>query len=251
MASGTESFECENREQGVSQNKKFKLAMCSAFALGMFVGTVGLLAGLGVKAEVSNSALSSALWGTPAKGTVRVTEATLAATKTIRGAETASALGSRPATMTGMEELSEDTVLKASGASYCARRDALAKASAMAAAAIGAPVFAKPATTVKMGGDEGQLVFVPSEITVCKGDKVTWINNKAGPHNVVFNEENVPSGVDAAAISMKGVCDQEGQTYEQTFKTPGTYGYRCEPHAWTSKVRRRRGGMIGTIEVKA
>ena len=32
---------------------------------------------------------------------------------------------------------------------------------------------------------------------------VTWVNNKGGPHNVVFDEDAIPSGVDAGSISQE------------------------------------------------
>merc|ERR1719440_1748593 len=128
--------------------------------------------------------------------------------------------------MANMESLDEDLMVRVSGSSYCARRDALAKAAA-----------------VKMGGDGGQLVFIPDEITVCKGDKITWTNNKGGPHNVIFNDDAVPDGVDAEKISMDGLLGDEGETYSVTLDTPGTYGYRCSPHAGV--------GMAGSVTVKA
>jgi plastocyanin len=41
--------------------------------------------------------------------------------------------------------------------------------------------------TVKMGSDGGQLVFEPKVVTIKVGDTVKWVNNKAFPHNVVFD----------------------------------------------------------------
>jgi len=35
-------------------------------------------------------------------------------------------------------------------------------------------------------------VFVPESLTIAKGDKVIWVNNKSFPHNVVFEEGDVP-----------------------------------------------------------
>merc|ERR1712187_913002 len=82
-----------------------------------------------------------------------------------------------------------------SSGSACSRRNALIRAAGVAAAVIGAPGFAAEATVIKMGNDKAQLVYEPSEATICKGDSVTWVNNKGGPHNVQFNE--VPDGVEA------------------------------------------------------
>ena len=92
-----------------------------------------------------------------------------------------------------------------------------------------------------MGTDAGQLVFVPDEVKICSGDTVTWVNNKGGPHNVVFEAEGLPSGVDAEKISMEDQLGDEGDTYSLKFDTPGTYNYYCEPHAG--------GGMKATLIV--
>merc|ERR1719504_427574 len=94
---------------------------------------------------------------------------------------------------------------------------------------------------VKMGSDNGQLVFVPDELKICEGDTVTWVNNKGGPHNVVFDEDAIPSGVDQDKISMDDQLGDEGATYTVKLDTPGTYGYYCEPH--------RGAGMNGNLVV--
>jgi len=52
---------------------------------------------------------------------------------------------------------------------------------------------------VKLGSDGGGLVFVPDKLTVKAGESVTFKNNVGFPHNVVFDEDAVPEGVDAAA----------------------------------------------------
>ena len=93
-----------------------------------------------------------------------------------------------------------------------------------------------------MGTDAGQLVFVPDEVKICSGDSVTWVNNKGGPHNVVFNADAIPSGVDADSISMDDQLGDEGATYSKSFATKGSYGYYCEPHAGA--------GMLGTLIVE-
>merc|ERR1719183_2679817 len=60
------------------------------------------------------------------------------------------------------------------------------------------PVIAN-AVDVKLGSDSGQLVFVPDEVTIKAGDSVTWLGNAGMPHNVVFDEENVPDGTNLDA----------------------------------------------------
>merc|ERR1719356_2421577 len=118
--------------------------------------------------------------------------------------------------------------------SMCTRRHAMARAAGLAAglalSSVNAPGFAAETKQVKMGSDSGQLVFVPDEIKICKGDSVTWTNNKGGPHNVVFDEDAIPSGVDQASISMDDQLGEEGETFTMKFEVAGTYEYYCEPH---------------------
>lgn len=82
----------------------------------------------------------------------------------------------------------------------------------------------------------------PNKITVAKGETVEFVNNKAFPHNVVFDEDNVPSGVNADAISHEDYLNGPGEKVTNKFDTPGTYGYYCEPH--------QGAGMQGTIIVQ-
>merc|ERR1712066_730513 len=105
-----------------------------------------------------------------------------------------------------------------SSGSACSRRNALIRAAGVAAAVIGAPAFAAEATVIKMGTDSGQLQYVPSEATICKGDSVTWVNNKAGPHNVQFNE--VPDGADADSLGCETI-GEEGATHTAKFDVAG------------------------------
>ena len=128
----------------------------------------------------------------------------------------------------------------------CTRRRAMSRAAGLAAGLalshVNTPAFAAETKTVKMGADSGQLVFVPDEVKICSGDTVTWVNNKGGPHNVVFNADAIPSGVDADSISMDDQLGDEGATYSKSFATKGSYGYYCEPHAGA--------GMLGTLIVE-
>jgi len=104
-----------------------------------------------------------------------------------------------------------------------------------------APVVAN-AVDVKLGSDGGQLVFVPDEVKISAGDSVTWIGNKGMPHNVVFDEENVPDGTKLEAINHEDMIGEEGEKVTSKFDKPGTYAYYCEPH--------RGAGMNGTVIVK-
>jgi len=129
---------------------------------------------------------------------------------------------------------------------FCTRRNAMAKAAGLAAglsmAAVSAPAYAAQTVEVKMGADSGLLVFEPARVTVCKGDTVKWVNNKAGPHNVVFDEDAIPDGVDQEKISMDDQLGEPGDTFEMSFDTAGTYAYYCEPH--------RGAGMQATLVVQ-
>jgi len=121
----------------------------------------------------------------------------------------------------------------------------MARAAGLAAgltlAQVSTPGFAAETKSVKMGSDSGQLIFVPDEIKICKGDTVTWVNNKGGPHNVVFDEDAIPSGVSQESISMDDQLGDEGATFSKKFDVAGSYGYYCEPH--------RGAGMTATLVV--
>ncbi|XP_039052886.1 plastocyanin A, chloroplastic-like [Hibiscus syriacus] len=58
------------------------------------------------------------------------------------------------------------------------------------------------AVEVLLGGDDGSLAFVPREFSVSSGEKIVFKNNVGFPHNVVFDEDEIPSGVDASKISI-------------------------------------------------
>lgn len=95
---------------------------------------------------------------------------------------------------------------------------------------------------VKMGSDNGLLQFIPSELTIKSGDTVKWVNNKVGPHNVVFDDAKVPGGVAAKALSHDQLLFSPGESFETTFKEAGEYDYFCQPH--------RGAGMTGKIIVE-
>merc|ERR1719353_2797787 len=144
-----------------------------------------------------------------------------------------------------MLALNDDMNTVVSSDNMCTRRNAMARAAGLAAglalATVNAPGFAAETKTVKMGSDSGQLVFLPDEIKICKGDTVTWVNNKGGPHNVVFDEDAIPAGVSQESISMDDQLGDEGATFTKKFDTKGEYSYYCEPH--------RGAGMLGTLVV--
>mmetsp|Transcript_12247 Transcript_12247/g.33436 ORF Transcript_12247/g.33436 Transcript_12247/m.33436 type:complete len:148 (-) Transcript_12247:261-704(-) len=95
---------------------------------------------------------------------------------------------------------------------------------------------------VKAGSDSGALAFEPSSVTIKAGETVKFVNNAGFPHNVVFDEDAVPEGVNADAISREDLLNAPGETYSVKLTTPGEYGYNCEPHAGA--------GMNGKIIVQ-
>merc|ERR1712048_399234 len=94
---------------------------------------------------------------------------------------------------------------------------------------------------VKLGSDSGGLVFVPDTTNIKSGETVVFKNNVGFPHNVVFDEDAVPEGVDAGKISKEDYLNAPGETVEVKFDKAGTYEFYCEPH--------RGAGMKGKIVV--
>ena len=116
-----------------------------------------------------------------------------------------------------------------------------AKAAAASVAGL-ALTLAANAADVKLGADSGALVFDPASVTIKAGDSVTFKNNAGFPHNIVFDEDAVPEGVKADAISHEDYLNAPGETYTVKLTTPGDYGYYCEPH--------QGAGMQGKITVQ-
>ncbi|MBD2461207.1 plastocyanin [Oscillatoria sp. FACHB-1407] len=101
--------------------------------------------------------------------------------------------------------------------------------------------------TVKMGADSGMLAFEPSNVTVHVGDTVKWVNNKLPPHNIVFDDKQIPTASKelASKISHEQLMFSPGESFEVTFSADmptGTYSYFCAPH--------RGAGMVGKITVE-
>ncbi|HEY9894629.1 MAG TPA: plastocyanin [Candidatus Sericytochromatia bacterium] len=109
-----------------------------------------------------------------------------------------------------------------------------------------APASAE-AYTVKMGADNGLLVFQPANLTVKPGDTVNWVVNKVPPHNVIFDDKAIP-GKDkdlAKSLSHPQLEMAPGKGYELTIPkdlAAGEYSYFCAPH--------RGAGMIGKLTVE-
>jgi len=116
-----------------------------------------------------------------------------------------------------------------------------AKAAGVSAASLALALSAQ-AASVKLGTDGGGLVFDPASVTIKSGETVTWTNNAGFPHNIVFDEDDIPGGENAEKLSHEDYLNAKGETVSTTFKTPGTYGYYCEPH--------QGAGMAGKVIVQ-
>ncbi len=80
------------------------------------------------------------------------------------------------------------------------------------------------------------LAFNPNSITVKVGTTVTWTNDETGgiQHTVTSGAPNAPSGVfDSGTLNP-------GQSFQFTFRNPGTFTYFCKIHG---------AAMTGTVVV--
>ncbi|XP_041021908.1 plastocyanin [Juglans microcarpa x Juglans regia] len=99
------------------------------------------------------------------------------------------------------------------------------------------------AIEVLLGSDDGGLAFVPNSFSISPGEKIVFKNNAGFPHNVVFDEDEIPSGVDAGKISMseEDLLNAPGETYAVTLTEKGSYSFYCSPH--------QGAGMVGKVTV--
>jgi len=108
-----------------------------------------------------------------------------------------------------------------------------------------APARIKPAVVVNMTGE--LLVFEPAVIEIRAGQTVTWTNSSSREvHTVTADPRQATNGQDVELPKGAQPFDsgymKPGQTFQHTFRTPGTYRYVCTLH----EVQH----MIGTIIVK-
>ncbi len=78
--------------------------------------------------------------------------------------------------------------------------------------------------------DIQDFAYNPDPVTISVGQSVTWTNQDSAPHTATAKDRDV---------LQSGTLNQ-GDTYTQTFDTPGTYEYFCEFHP----------NMKGTVEVR-
>ncbi len=116
-----------------------------------------------------------------------------------------------------------------------------------AASPVASPAAKSGAVTVHM---TNQLRFSPAELTIQKGQTVTWVNDSALPHSSTDDPAKNPVAKqfpqysqvpDGATVWDSGLL-QPGATFSHTFTVDGTYDYFCLPHILS--------GMRGTINVQ-
>ncbi|MGV9294322.1 cupredoxin domain-containing protein [Amycolatopsis sp. NPDC003676] len=83
-----------------------------------------------------------------------------------------------------------------------------------------APVTA-PAAAATQTVMMQDYAYSPASLTVHVGDTVTWIQHDTAPHDVVTT---------SAPVAFRSPQLSQGQSWNYTFRTPGTYSYYCSVH---------------------
>ena len=108
---------------------------------------------------------------------------------------------------------------------------------ATAVSFIGYPKPAGATTFNVTVGPNGNLVFMPSSVTIHPGDQVKWTWG-SDFHSTTSGSPGMPSGIwDSGVINS-------GATFTHTFNTAGTFPYYCTVHGQCC-------GMVGTVRVVA
>jgi plastocyanin len=148
-----------------------------------------------------------------------------------------------------------------------ARRAAAILVPLLAPALLAGAVAAEPATSwrhgssvraptehiVRMVVTDGAYRFEPAEISASPGDRVTFVNESGGPHNVAFDaakiddalEAKLAAGMPSPMSPLAGpLLTGPGARYTITLDgvAPGAYPYYCMPH-YAMK-------MTGTLTVR-
>jgi plastocyanin len=103
------------------------------------------------------------------------------------------------------------------------------------------------ALTVKM---TSQLHFEPEEVTIQRGETITWINTSPIPHTTTGDPAKNPvkktrpelAQLPPRAKGWDSGLLNEGQSFSHTFTVVGEYAYFCIPHLLS--------GMLGRITVQ-
>ena len=95
--------------------------------------------------------------------------------------------------------------------------------------------LALPAWAVDVSmGSNGNLIFVPSDVTIDAGDTVHFVNGMLPPHNIIVEGR--------ADLSRESLMFNPGEVQDIKFVDAGDYDFFCGPH--------QGAGMVGTIHVK-
>jgi plastocyanin len=98
------------------------------------------------------------------------------------------------------------------------------------ALAVGVSSMTACAETVEV--EVRKMEFIPSELTINKGDTVRWVNRERRQYHSVWFEE----------LGEEEPADYfwPEETFERQFNEAGSFPYRCGPH----------DGMSGVVIVK-
>ena len=120
---------------------------------------------------------------------------------------------------------------------------------AVSSAAGGVKEGAKEAVGTVQGNTinmSDSLKFDPTDVTISKGETVTWQNTGATVHTATGDPSKATTPADVSLPSGAKAWDsgdiQPQGKFSHTFDTAGTYKYVCVPH--------ESAGMVGTITVK-
>ena len=91
-----------------------------------------------------------------------------------------------------------------------------------------------PAGSSAPGCEETNKCFIPSSVSIMKGDTVVWSNDDTAAHTVTSGSPaNGPSGMFDSSLLIGG------KSFEHTFDSSGSVDYFCMVHPW----------MTGSVQV--
>jgi len=84
-----------------------------------------------------------------------------------------------------------------------------------------------PAGTSVPGCEESNKCFIPSSVSIMKGDTVVWSNDDTAAHTVTSGSPaNGPSGMFDSSLLIGG------KSFEHKFDSSGSVDYFCMVHPW-------------------
>ena len=84
-----------------------------------------------------------------------------------------------------------------------------------------------PAGTSVPGCEETNKCFIPSSVSIMKGDTVVWSNDDTAAHTVTSGSPaDGPSGMFDSSLLIGG------KSFEHTFDSSGSVDYFCMVHPW-------------------